>query len=96
MNISTDLTELGRNPGTVFFAGVKSILDIPRTLEYLESQGVCVATYKTDEFPAFFTETSGCKVLIRSNLFGSHISYSCIVLFNKEITLSVLLLFFFL
>ncbi|KAB1228011.1 Pseudouridine-5'-phosphate glycosidase [Morella rubra] len=65
MDISSDLTELGRTPVTVFSAGVKSILDIPRTLEYLETQGVCVATYKTDEFPAFFTETSGCKVPCR-------------------------------
>ncbi|KAA3456377.1 plastidial lipoyltransferase 2-like [Gossypium australe] len=61
MDISSDLTELGRTPVAVVSAGVKSILDIPRTLEYLETQGVCVAAYKTNEFPAFFTETSGCK-----------------------------------
>ncbi|KAG5517468.1 hypothetical protein RHGRI_038021 [Rhododendron griersonianum] len=61
MDISSDLTELGRTPIAVISAGVKSILDIPRTLEYLETQGVCVAAYQTDEFPAFFTETSGCK-----------------------------------
>lgn len=65
MDISSDLTELGRTPVAVISAGVKSILDIPRTLEFLETQGVCVATYKTDEFPAFFTETSGCKVPCR-------------------------------
>ncbi|KAF8035311.1 hypothetical protein BT93_C1360 [Corymbia citriodora subsp. variegata] len=47
---------------TLSSAGVKSILDIPRTLEYLETQGVCVATYATNEFPAFFTERSGCRV----------------------------------
>ncbi|KAF7120119.1 hypothetical protein RHSIM_Rhsim13G0216600 [Rhododendron simsii] len=63
MDISSDLTELGRTPIAVISAGVKSILDIPRTLEYLETQGVCVAAYQTDEFPSFFTETSGCKVL---------------------------------
>ncbi|XP_011045378.1 PREDICTED: pseudouridine-metabolizing bifunctional protein C1861.05 [Populus euphratica] len=62
MDISSDLTELGRTPVAVISAGVKSILDIPRTLEYLETQGVCVAAYKTNEFPAFFTERSGCKV----------------------------------
>ncbi|GLT50730.1 hypothetical protein SLA2020_241960 [Shorea laevis] len=56
MDISSDLTELGRTPVAVISAGVKSILDIPRTLEYLETQGVCVAAYKTHEFPAFFTE----------------------------------------
>ncbi|KAG8371019.1 hypothetical protein BUALT_Bualt13G0043500 [Buddleja alternifolia] len=61
LDISSDLTELGRTPVTVVSAGVKSILDISRTLEYLETQGVCVAAYKTDEFPAFFTATSGCK-----------------------------------
>ncbi|XP_044478871.1 pseudouridine-5'-phosphate glycosidase-like [Mangifera indica] len=65
MDISSDLTELGRTPVAVISAGVKSILDIPRTLEYLETQGVCVAAYKTHEFPAFFTETSGCKVPCR-------------------------------
>ncbi|GFZ20723.1 indigoidine synthase A family protein [Actinidia rufa] len=65
MDISSDLTELGRTPIAVISAGVKSILDIPRTLEYLETQGVCVAAYKTDEFPAFFTETSGYKAPCR-------------------------------
>ncbi|KAE8663796.1 THO complex subunit 7-like protein isoform 1 [Hibiscus syriacus] len=62
MDISSDLTELGRTPVAVVSAGVKSILDIPRTLEYLETQGVCVAAYKTNEFPSFFTQTSGCKI----------------------------------
>ncbi|GAB4835261.1 hypothetical protein Ancab_000170 [Ancistrocladus abbreviatus] len=62
MDISSDLTELGRTPVAVVSAGAKSILDIPRTLEYLETQGVCVAAYGTNEFPAFFTEKSGCKV----------------------------------
>ncbi|KAD5960388.1 hypothetical protein E3N88_11860 [Mikania micrantha] len=61
MDISSDLTELGRTPITVVSAGVKSILDIPRTLEYLETQGVSVVSYQTDDFPAFFSEKSGCK-----------------------------------
>ncbi|CAJ1978206.1 unnamed protein product [Sphenostylis stenocarpa] len=65
MDISSDLTELGKTPVAVVCAGVKSILDIPRTLEYLETLGVCVAAYKTSEFPAFFTESSGCKVSCR-------------------------------
>lgn len=65
MDISSDLTELGRTPVAVISAGIKSILDIPRTLEYLETHGVCVAAYKTNEFPAFFTETSGSKVPCR-------------------------------
>ncbi|CAI0541820.1 unnamed protein product [Linum tenue] len=62
MDVSSDLTELGKTPVAVISAGVKSILDIPKTLEYLETQGVCVVGYKTDEFPAFFTDTSGCKI----------------------------------
>ncbi|KAI3704220.1 hypothetical protein L1987_74436 [Smallanthus sonchifolius] len=61
LDISSDLTELGRTPITVVSAGVKSILDIPRTLEYLETQGVSVVSYQTDDFPAFFSEKSGCK-----------------------------------
>ncbi|KAK6936958.1 Pseudouridine-5'-phosphate glycosidase [Dillenia turbinata] len=65
MDISSDLTELGKTPVAVICAGAKSILDIPRTLEYLETQGVCVAGYRTNEFPAFFTERSGCKVPCR-------------------------------
>nr|GLL32816.1 uncharacterized protein LOC109172091 [Ipomoea trifida] len=65
MDVSSDLTELGRTPVAVISAGVKSILDIPRTLEYLETQGVCVAAYRTNEFPAFFTEASGCKAPCR-------------------------------
>ena len=65
MDISSDLTELGRTPVTVVCAGVKSILDIPKTLEYLETQGVCVAAYQTDEFPAFFTRNSGVKAPCR-------------------------------
>lgn len=60
MDISSDLTELGRTPVTVVSAGVKSILDIGRTLEYLETQGVCVASFgPTTDFPAFFTPKSG-------------------------------------
>ncbi|XP_025793921.1 uncharacterized protein LOC112874670 isoform X1 [Panicum hallii] len=61
MDISSDLTELGKTPVAVISAGVKSILDIPRTLEYLETQGVTVAAYRTNEFPSFFTEISGCQ-----------------------------------
>ncbi|XP_061825333.2 uncharacterized protein [Nerophis lumbriciformis] len=60
LDISADLTELGRTPIAVVSAGVKSILDIGRTLEYLETQGVCVATYgPSKEFPAFFSPSSG-------------------------------------
>nr|XP_023654010.1 pseudouridine-metabolizing bifunctional protein C1861.05-like isoform X2 [Paramormyrops kingsleyae] len=60
MDISADLTELGRTPIAVVSAGVKSILDIGRTLEFLETHGVCVATFgRSRHFPAFFTPHSG-------------------------------------
>lgn len=58
-DISTDLLELSRTSVAVICAGVKSILDIPRTLEYLETVGVPVLGYQTDEFPAFFSVRSG-------------------------------------
>ncbi|XP_036318091.1 pseudouridine-metabolizing bifunctional protein C1861.05 [Rhagoletis pomonella] len=62
-DISADLIELGRTPVTVVSSGIKSILDIPRTLEYLETQGVCVATYGVEDcsFPDFYTRDSGFK-----------------------------------
>ncbi|XP_059916430.1 uncharacterized protein zgc:136858 [Gadus macrocephalus] len=60
LDVSADLTELGRTPVAVVSAGVKSILDIGRTLEFLETQGVCVATYgQSNNFPAFFSPQSG-------------------------------------
>ncbi|KXZ50302.1 hypothetical protein GPECTOR_17g941 [Gonium pectorale] len=65
MDVSADLTELGRTPVAVVCAGAKSILDIPRTLEVLETLGVPVAAYGTDEFPAFFTPRSGCQAPAR-------------------------------
>jgi len=62
MDVSADLTELGRTPVAVVCAGVKSILDIGLTLEFLETQGVTVATLgPTDDFPSFYTPTSGFK-----------------------------------
>ncbi len=60
-DISADLTELGRTKTAVVCAGVKSILDIAKTLEYLETQRVPVIAYGTDAFPAFFTRESGYK-----------------------------------
>jgi pseudouridine-5'-phosphate glycosidase len=61
-DISADLSELAKTPVTVICAGAKSILDLPKTLEYLETQGVPVLGYRTDEFPAFFTRSSGLPV----------------------------------
>ncbi len=59
MDVSADLPELGRTPVAVVSAGVKSILDIPRTLEYLETLGVPVITFGSDRFPAFYSRESG-------------------------------------
>ncbi|MDW8403742.1 pseudouridine-5'-phosphate glycosidase [Chloroflexus sp.] len=61
-DVSADLTELGRTPVLVVCAGAKAILDLPATLEYLETQGVPVVGYQTSEFPAFYTPHSGLPV----------------------------------
>lgn len=66
MDISADLTELGRTPVAVISSGCKSFLDIPRTLEVLETQGLVVGTFADGregavDFPAFFSRESGVK-----------------------------------
>jgi pseudouridylate synthase / pseudouridine kinase len=66
LDVSADLTELGRTPVAVISSGCKSFLDIPRTLEYLETQGVGVATFAQGrgdlvDFPAFWSRESGIK-----------------------------------
>jgi pseudouridine-5'-phosphate glycosidase len=60
-DISADLEELARTSVAVVCAGPKSILDIPLTLEYLETRGVAVVGFGTDELPAFYTRESGFK-----------------------------------
>ena len=62
MDISADLQELAKTNVTVVCAGAKAILDLPLTLEYLETMGVPVLGYKTDELPAFYTAHSRLKV----------------------------------
>ena len=62
MDISADLEELGQTPVMVVCAGAKSILDLGLTLEYLETKGVPVVGYGTDELPAFYTRKSGFGV----------------------------------
>jgi pseudouridine-5'-phosphate glycosidase len=64
-DISTDLRELAHTPVAVVCAGAKSILDIPRTLEILETHAVPVVGYGTDEFPAFFVRSSDSPVSAR-------------------------------
>jgi len=61
-DISADLPQLGRTPMIVVCAGAKSILDLPATREALETQGVPVIGYQTDEFPAFYSRESGLQV----------------------------------
>lgn len=66
MDISADLTELGRTPVAVISSGPKGFLDIPRTLEYLETQGALVGTFADGregdvDFPAFWARDSGVK-----------------------------------
>ncbi|GBM66838.1 Pseudouridine-metabolizing bifunctional protein C1861.05 [Araneus ventricosus] len=62
MDVSADLFELSKTPIAVVSAGVKSILDIGRTLEYLETLGVCVAAFgASKDFPAFFMPKSNFK-----------------------------------
>lgn len=63
-DVSADLEELGRTGVAVVCAGAKSILDLPKTLEYLETRGVPVIGYRTDEFPAFYTSRSGLKLTL--------------------------------
>lgn len=62
MDISADLEELAQTNVAVVCAGIKSILDLKLTLEYLETQGVPVVGYETEELPAFYTRESGLKV----------------------------------
>ncbi len=64
-DISTDLQALAEIPMIVICAGAKAILDLPATLEYLETMGVPVAGYQTDEFPAFYSRESGLNVSVR-------------------------------
>ncbi len=61
-DISADLVELSRTKVAVVCAGAKSILDIDKTLEYLESHGVAVCGFRCDEFPAFYARSSGFKL----------------------------------
>lgn len=67
MDISADLEELGKTPVCVVCAGAKSILDLNLTMEYLETRGVPVVGYGTDELPAFYTRRSGIRVPWRAD-----------------------------
>ncbi len=64
-DISADLPELGETAVTVIAAGAKAILDLPKTLEYLETKGVPVIAFGQDAFPAFWSRDSGLKAPLR-------------------------------
>jgi pseudouridylate synthase len=64
-DISADLQELAQTPVVVVCAGAKAILDLPATLEYLETFGVTVVGYGSEEFPAFYSRRSGLPVDVR-------------------------------
>ncbi len=80
MDISADLEELAQTPVMVICAGCKSILDIGLTLEYLETHGVPVIGFGTEDMPAFYTQNSGFKVDYKvdspaelANFFNTHL-----------------------
>ena len=64
-DISADLDELAQTPVAVICAGAKALLDLPKTLEVLETRGVPVICYQTDEFPAFWSRSSGLPAPLR-------------------------------
>ena len=64
-DVSADLQELAQTPVIVVCAGAKAILDLPATLEYLETHGVTVIGWQSDEFPAFYSRRSGLPVDVR-------------------------------
>ncbi|MEM7566148.1 MAG: pseudouridine-5'-phosphate glycosidase [Pseudomonadota bacterium] len=66
-DVSADLQELARTPVAVVCAGAKSILDLPKTLEVLETLGVPLIGYGTDELPAFYTQSSGLGLTLRAD-----------------------------
>jgi pseudouridine-5'-phosphate glycosidase len=83
MDVSADLTELGRTPVAVISSGCKSFLDIPKTLEYLETQGVAVATFADGrtgsvDFPAFYTRESGVRspVVFQDEISAARVIYA--------------------
>jgi pseudouridylate synthase len=65
LDISADLEELAQSPVAVVCAGAKALLDLPKTLEVLETRGVPVICYRTDDFPAFWSRSSGLAAPLR-------------------------------
>ncbi len=75
-DISTDLMALADTPMIVICAGAKSILDLPATLELLETLSVPVVGYQTDEFPAFYTRESGLSLSVQLNTPGEVVEFA--------------------
>jgi pseudouridine-5'-phosphate glycosidase len=84
MDVSADLLELSRTPVTVVCAGIKSILDIPKSLEVLESNSVPVVSLSSPEFPAFYTNNSGVKSPLSLESTGE---IACIMLQQRRLQL---------
>lgn len=80
MDVSADLEELSQTNVTVICAGAKAILDLPRTMEYLETKGVSVIGYQTDVLPAFFTRTSDIKLTLHVD----HIEDLAKIVYTKD------------
>jgi pseudouridine-5'-phosphate glycosidase len=76
LDISTDLQALARTPIIVVCAGAKAILDLPATLEYLETMAVPVVGYRTDEFPSFYSRQSGLCVSVRLETPGEIVEFA--------------------
>lgn len=67
MDVSADLPELAQTPVAVVCSGAKAILDLPRTIEWLETAGVPVVGYETDELPGFYSRESGLPISARAD-----------------------------
>jgi pseudouridine-5'-phosphate glycosidase len=81
-DISADLTELAASPVAVVCSGCKSILDIAKTLEFLETQGVPVIGYRTDEFPAFYARSSGYRL---DHRFDSAVDVAAVIRMERKL-----------
>ena len=77
LDVSADITELGRTAVAVVCSGAKSILDLPKTMEVLETQGVPVVGYGTNTLPAFYTCDSGLGLDVRVDTPGGARRVAC-------------------
>lgn len=84
LDISADLEELAQTNVTVICAGAKAILDLPRTMEYLETNGVSVVGYQTEVLPAFFTRTSDIKL---TNYVKDHVELAEMIYVKDQLEL---------